>query len=419
MRDGTGGRLFNGALVAEVLGNQERRIKANVQAFEPNYILNVSEEDLVAALVKEYTLDLPTLDESGIAIDYGEQQIDVSGDPMRSFYQSGPHHMSGIRLTFSIPFKGEGKLLYVQPMGFSMTYRASNVEVAGNEIHYTFSGANLNADQAKQGFADELKSLKQNLANLKTSIDRHNDGLPQLIRTQVQQRRQKLLADAKLAASLGFPLRRRDGEATTYAVPITRRAPQIERPAVTAGPFQPEPALAVVEYEQILSIMRNMVRVMEQSPKAFESMGEEDLRTQFLVQLNAQYEGQATGETFNFQGKTDILIRADGKNIFIAECKFWDGEKQFIGTIDQLLSYLSWRDTKAAVLIFNRNVNFTEVINRIAEAVPKHSNFKRLVDQLDESSFRYIFHQPNDPNREVILTVMAFDVPTRKIEKGE
>ena len=77
------------------------------------------------------------------------------------------------------------------------------------------------------------------------------------------------------------------------------------------------------EYEEILRIMRNMVQGMELSPRAFVGMQEEDLRTHFLVQLNAQYEGQATGETFNFEGKTDILIRVQGKNIFIAECKFW------------------------------------------------------------------------------------------------
>lgn len=85
----------------------------------------------------------------------------------------------------------------------------------------------------------------------------------------------------------------------------------------------------------------------ERSPKAFEQMGEEDLRSHFLVQLNGQYEGRATGETFNFQGKTDILIREGDRNVFIAECKFWHGEKQLLETIDQLLSYLSWRDTKA------------------------------------------------------------------------
>jgi hypothetical protein len=57
------------------------------------------------------------------------------------------------------------------------------------------------------------------------------------------------------------------------------------------------------EHENILEIIRNMVQAMERSPKAFENMGEKDLRTQFLVQLNAQHEGGATCETFNFQGK--------------------------------------------------------------------------------------------------------------------
>ena len=168
-----------------------------------------------------------------------------------------------------------------------------------------------------------------------------------------------------------------------------------------------------------MNIIRNMVRVMEQSPKAFEKIGEEDLRTHFLVQLNGQYEGNATGETFsNFQGKTDILIKVDGKNVFIAECKFWAGEKQFSDTIDQLLSYLSWRDTKTAVLIFNRNVNFSEVLGKIEEATPNYKNYKRNVGKLDESSFRYIFHQPKDKNRELTLTVLAFDIPTvRKKEK--
>ena len=99
---------------------------------------------------------------------------------------------------------------------------------------------------------------------------------------------------------------------------------------------------------------------MEQSPEAFKKMGEEDIRTHFLVQLNGQYEGLATGETFNYEGKTDILIKYQGRNLFIAECKFWRGEEEFIKTIDQLLGYLSWRDVKTAIVIFNRNKNSNE-----------------------------------------------------------
>ena len=115
------------------------------------------------------------------------------------------------------------------------------------------------------------------------------------------------------------------------------------------------------DYEYILSVLSNMVIVMERSPRAFRDMSEEDLRTHFLVPLNGHYEGQATGETFNYEGKTDILIRVDGRNIFIAECKFWTGPKGLTKALDQLLGYTSWRDTKAALLIFNRGRNMSTV----------------------------------------------------------
>ena len=208
-------------------------------------------------------------------------------------------------------------------------------------IHFTYSGANLDGNAARREFENEMGQIRQNLGNLKTALDRHNAELPGKVRQEIQQRKTKLLADAKMVAAIGFPIKKREGIPTTYALPVAKRRPRIERPASSSTAFQPEPALAMAEYDEILAIVRNMVKVMEQSPRAFEKMGEEDLRTHFLVQLNAQYEGRATGETFNYQGKTDILIREEAKNVFIAECKFWGGEKQFLETIDQLLSYLS------------------------------------------------------------------------------
>ena len=141
-------------------------------------------------------------------------------------------------------------------------------------------------------------------------------------------------------------------------------------------------------------------------------MGEEDLRQHFLVQLNGQYEGQATGETFNFNGKTDILVRSNGKNIFIAECKFWKGAKAFQATIDQLLSYTAWRDTKTAILVFNRGTAMSTVIDAIKMETPLHNNFKRRVDWPHESGFRYVFKRSDDPNREIILTVLIFEIPS-------
>lgn len=120
-----------------------------------------------------------------------------------------------------------------------------------------------------------------------------------------------------------------------------------------------------------------MVGVMERSPHAFKDMGEEDLRSQFLVQLNGHYEGQATGETFNYEGKTDILIRVGHRNIFIGECKFWKGQQALTKAIDQLLGYATWRDTKTALFVFNRLKNFSAVVIQIPEVVRSHPNFKR------------------------------------------
>ena len=93
--------------------------------------------------------------------------------------------------------------------------------------------------------------------------------------------------------------------------------------------------------------------------------------------------------------------------------------KEFQKAIDQLLSYLSWRDTKTALIVFNRNANFSEVLRTIQETVPTHPRFKLVSSPHNETSFRYVFGQPNDPNREMIITVMAFDVPTQtKVHVG-
>ncbi len=165
------------------------------------------------------------------------------------------------------------------------------------------------------------------------------------------------------------------------------------------------------EYEHILSVISNMVAVIERSPKAFREMAEEEIRQHFLVQLNGQYEGQASGETFNFDGKTDILIRHQGRNIFIAECKFWKGPESLRKALDQLLCYATWRDTKTALLIFNRERNFSTVVSRIPEVVRAHPNFRRDMPFNHEVGYRCAVHHRDDPNREIILTVLAFEIP--------
>jgi hypothetical protein len=141
-------------------------------------------------------------------------------------------------------------------------------------------------------------------------------------------------------------------------------------------------------------------------------MDEESIRQQFLVPLNANFDGAATGETFNYNGKTDILIRYEGKNIFIAECLIWKGKEYLLEKIDQLLKYAQWRDTKTAILVFNKNKEFSGVVNQIIDIVKEHPNFIKQLEYINETGFRFVIRQKDDTSREIILTVLCFNIPT-------
>jgi hypothetical protein len=377
-----------------------------------DYLLNVSEADLCEHLVSEYRLIPPVLKRDEICVsEHREVNVDVSKDETRVIYdRSRPLYIKGTSVTIAIPFDGEEDLFYYQPSTSTSIWPPG--EIVGQELHLTYTKTDHDADSLRQTIERDLGLVERYLRWVQNDIEPYNDGLMQFVQNAVRKRKEKLLADAGLVSSLGIPIRRRPGDSLTFAPPEIRRKPVIRRPEAPVGRFQPEPALPEEEYDYILNVIENMVLVMERSPKAFAKMGEEALRDHILVQLNGHYEGQATGETFNYTGKTDILIRYEGRNVFIAECKFWRGPNALLKTLDQLLGYTSWRDTKTAVLIFNRQRNLSTVLQKISDTVPQHPCHKRELSKRGETHFRYVFHQPDDTNREVLVSVLVFDVPS-------
>jgi hypothetical protein len=152
--------------------------------------------------------------------------------------------------------------------------------------------------------------------------------------------------------------------------------------------------------------------VIERNPHAFASLDEEAIRTHFLLQLNGHYEGSATGETFNASGKTDILIRVEDRNIFIAECKFWRGPKGFSEAVDQLLGYLSWRDSKCALLIFNKTKDSSAVRSKMHEIMEARAEYRKTISHDPNGDSRYVLVKETDPGREITITTQLFDFPS-------
>jgi hypothetical protein len=407
---GTGDLLFSESDLRAVVENQERRMFEEIDSIDGNRLMRTNLEDLSDYFEQKYRIDVPQLKEEEAQVDQSENQVDVSKDPSRVFLvRNQPFYIRGTAVTFFIPFEGDGELFKCRPSSF--TFNPPRARVREKEIAFTYVRTDHDATQVKSDFDHELAEVRKWLEWIAKDVAPFNTAVRGKSRQRLEQRREKLLKDQGMVASLGFPLRKKEDAPQTYIAPTVRRKVTPVMPPESSQPFVPEPTLDMEEYEHILSVISNMVMVMERSPRAFRGMGEEDLRQHFLVQLNGQYEGQASGETFNFEGKTDILIRVRGKNIFIAECKFWRGPQSLKDALDQLLGYAAWRDTKTALLIFNRDRAFSTILAQIPEAMKTHPNFKRELSYPSESGFRFIVHHRDDINRDLILTVLAFEVP--------
>ncbi len=129
-----------------------------------------------------------------------------------------------------------------------------------------------------------------------------------------------------------------------------------------------------------------------------------------LLVLASHYEN-TTGETFNKQGKTDILVRHEGANAFVGECKFWTGEKGYFEAIDQLLSYLTWRDSKAALLVFVKNKQLDPVLKLVAEKTKEHPQFASAEGKVGDGHYVFRFKLPKDDTSRATVTILVFHFP--------
>ncbi|MAQ00986.1 MAG: hypothetical protein CL586_02480 [Alteromonadaceae bacterium] len=402
--------LFNKYSWFSVEQNQITQLKDEVANFHADRLLNTSVDDLCQYFIDKYRIDVPILKFNEIVADQRETKVDVSNDYRYFGDRSGqPVRVDGSTVEITVPFQGDREVFNVQPTTYSLN--PPRADITDGALILRFTGVNQTPVEVKGKIEKTLKDIETNLKNLRGTATRLNSSIGQTARDVINSRREKLLANQNLVSSLGYQLKQSVDTPKTYSAPNVRRKLRPTAPTASKAPYTPEPELMMEDYEHILNVIHNMALVMERSPSAFKRMDEEALRTHFLVQLNGHYEGEASGETFNYEGKTDILIRSGGKNIFIGECKFWGGPKLLNDTIDQLLGYSAWRDTKVAVLVFNRNKDLSKVIESAKKVTLEHPNCKRFIDQKSDTHFRYIFAHRDDDNREMTLSLKIFDVP--------
>ncbi len=389
--------------IFDFISRREKELENELMELDGERLLNTSLEDWCNYFENKYKSDIPKILQENIEIDYKEVTLIVDDFGRNT-------SVKGTEIIYFVPFQGDSYFLCYQPSYYSTLPPYGRVK--GNKIVISYQIDDSNKKYAvKLEFERLLNHINSYLEQMSKDLASFEISIKEKVISILESCRQKLLNDQKLVESLGYPVRRNPDVSKTYSVPLIKRKIKVSPPLPNREIVESEPTLNIEEYDYILSIISNMAFVMERSPDTFKNMKEEDIRQHFLVQLNGQYEGQASGETFNYEGKTDILIRVNGKNIFIAECKFWRGEKHFQDDINQLLGYISWRDTKTALLIFNKNKEFTSVVKKIKEITKDHPNYLRELSYDHETGCRFIFHHRDDVDRELILTILAFNIP--------
>jgi len=404
---------FNDGDTFATFSNIIEKVTKEIQSLENEYVLKASQTELENYYVERVLIHPLVLHADQYYIeDQKGTKIDVSRDIRRAVFRGERAEVQGTQMDIAIPYEGDPPLWRIRASTYTLGGHP-HIEVRDNEIVFTVSFPDDSSDpnHLKSEIDSYIRSLANSIQNLTRDVENHNKSAPAAVRSAIQRKRQLAESTIGAVAALGIPIKRR-GEPLTFTVPTKRRPSPLTRPRVTTEPYKPEPVLEEEEYQHILKVMHSMSLVIERNPEAFATLDEEAIRTHFLLQLNGHYEGSATGETFNASGKTDILIRVDNRNVFIAECKFWRGPKEFNEAVDQLLNYLAWTDSKCALLIFNKTKNSSVVREKMHETMQARPEYRRTIAHDPHGDSRYIFVKESDPGREIIITTQLYDVPT-------
>jgi hypothetical protein len=391
-----------------------KEIKNWIESETEDYILNVGEQQYTDFIKSKFTIGIPKIHTDQVYVDTYEKDIPGSRFP-REFDIVDPHKtFKKDIIIYHIPYTGPIELLRFRPSSWTtMAGYEIKIDNKSRTIDLEFINLYNDPERIKRDYEESVLYILASYPSLKSDIEKYNNSLDNFIKTTLLQRKQKITQRSKFLSSLGVPLKQKSNTPQTFAVPQPKLREKIQvRPVVHSKGFEPEPTLDNDNYLKILKIINDVGKNFERLPSTYSDKYEEDLRDHILMILDPNFEyGSASGETFNKKGKTDIQLRHDSSVVFVAECKFWKGDKEFLSTIDQLLGYLTWRDSKTSIVIFVKNKGFTEILNKAKISVKTHPHYRNVKPANDENWFNYIFSLPDDDNKEIQMAIQFFHLP--------
>lgn len=314
-------------------------------------------------------------------------------------------------MKYHLPFSGDPQVL-----GCAPNPRVPNsypVTVEGAEVCFEIIDFSGNAESIKREAEQVLGLIRQQSANLEKNITIHNGQLRQHTETVFDARKAQTMTQNQVVAALGVPVKKVADIPKTFAVPAVSRKPVVPKPQAPSERYSPEPTLDQGIYEEILQTIFDTGRRVRAVTEHVCRQGRRDAtRSSDSEPRTPLPDRHDRGDVQ--QIRQDRYFDASRRQEHLrAECKFWRGQKAHHETIDQLLSYLTWRDSKTAIVYFLDTKEMAAPLKAIEEATPQHSCFVAAKGKRHESLLSYEFHLPGDHSRPCRSRFFAFTYRNR------
>jgi hypothetical protein len=396
-----------------LISSQAREIIAEIDSQPDEYFDSIPTEEFSKYLESKYSLvEFPTLVWEEIEIEIGETEI-YGRDLPRTFDISNPNEKFKRKVVvYHIPMNGNIGLLRFSPTNrYSISGMNGKLTIRNNTLDVSFIDIYNQPEKIDSDFERTKNAIAGKLNAVKGEYDNFHKELPKFIDGEIKKRIQKINHTNDYKSKFKYPIKKKNIPAAFESPRIVKKKKITPKPVGASNTVTNQRFITDEDYMHILGLLQDCGNNWEHFPELYKGKGEEALRDQLIFVLAPNIEGVVAGEAYNKKGKTDISIKHESTNLFIGECKIWKGPKGFLETIDQILGYLTWRDSKAAIMMFVPNQEISAVRKATEESAKSHPNFVRILDVINEGWTNYRFHIENDPGTYITLAVQLYHLP--------
>lgn len=384
---------------------------------QPNeYFIGGSSADFEEYLISKYQIiNIPI-------IHWKETEMDIStilvnGYDFPSTYDiiDGTVKYERQLIKYYVPFDLDGQLLYFKA---TRVMHSSGLigypYIENNQIIFSFIDFRESPELIEKDFDNAKRYFIQRFNSLKEEIESFNKELPKFIQNEITKRIKGIERFQEYKSKFSFPIRKDPNIPEIFRPKKVFKKEKITpKPVIdkTSGKETEERFITKEDYISILGMLNDCGKMWEHHSESYSGLGEDSLRDQLMFVLAPNINGVVAGEAYNKKGKTDISIKHGTTNLFIGECKIWGGPKHLTKTIDQILKYLTWRDSKAAIMNFVGRNDITKVIEIGQEAIESHPNFVRKVQEYNKGWTNYRFNLPEDQGVIIEIAFQYYHMP--------